>query len=411
MTETAAVLADAAAARRRPPMLPPMNRPVAGAAIVLLVGGSAALAVGQSPRMAALLVIGAALGMTLYHAAFGFTAAWRVFIADRRGAGLRAQMVMLGVAALLFYPVMDAGSLFGQSVGGFVAPLSTAVIVGAFIFGVGMQLGGGCGSGTLFTVGGGNTRMVVTLTAFIAGSVIATAHLPWWRELPSMAPVSLVREWGPAPAILAVCAVFAAIALVSFRLEKQRHGAAHWLGTPGAASHWLRGPWPLVAGALLLAVLNFATLAVAHHPWGVTSGFTLWGGQIADAVGIDIRSWPYWANRQGWLDSSIFANTVSVMNFGVILGALLAAGLAAKFRPTWRIPPRSLAAAVLGGLMLGYGARLAYGCNIGAYFSGIASGSLHGWLWLVAAFAGNIVGTHLRPWFGLGVERTERAAC
>ncbi|MBF3229532.1 YeeE/YedE thiosulfate transporter family protein, partial [Pseudomonas sp. L01] len=64
------------------------------------------------------------------------------------------------------------------------------------------------------------------------------------------------------------------------------------------------------------------------------------------------------------------------------------------------IPRRSLAAAVIGGLLLGYGARLAYGCNIGAYFSGIASGSLHGWLWLVAAFAGNSVGVRvLRPYF------------
>jgi hypothetical protein len=49
---------------------------------------------------------------------------------------------------------------------------------------------------------------------------------------------------------------------------------------------------------------------------------------------------------------------------------------------------------------------LAYGCNIGAYFSGIASGSLHGWLWLVAAFVGSIIGTSLRPLFGLSVERS-----
>src|ERR1700732_4360162 len=60
----------------------------------------------------------------------------------------------------------------------------------------------------------------------------------------------------------------------------------------------------------------------------------------------------------------------------------VAAGLAGKFKPGWKVPPRSLIAAVLGGLLLGYGARLAYGCNIGAYFSGIASSSLHGWLWL-----------------------------
>ena len=68
---------------------------------------------------------------------------------------------------------------------------------------------------------------------------------------------------------------------------------------------------------------------------------------------------------------------------GIVLGAMLAAALAGRYAPVWRLPMRSLIAAIVGGLLLGYGARLAYGCNIGAYFSGILSGSLHGWLWLV----------------------------
>jgi hypothetical protein len=67
------------------------------------------------------------------------------------------------------------------------------------------------------------------------------------------------------------------------------------------------------------------------------------------------------------------------------------------------VPARSLTAAVIGGLLLGYGARIAYGCNIGAYFSGISSSSVHGWLWFAAAFAGNAFGTRLRPFFGLRV--------
>lgn len=96
----------------------------------------------------------------------------------------------------------------------------------------------------------------------------------------------------------------------------------------------------------------------------------------------------------------LWEDITSVMDIGIVLGALLAAGLAGRFAPNLDIPRRSLAAAVIGGLLLGYGARLAYGCNIGAYFSGIASGSLHGWLWLVAAFAGNSVGVRvLRPYF------------
>ncbi len=51
--------------------------------------------------------------------------------------------------------------------------------------------------------------------------------------------------------------------------------------------------------------------------------------------------------------------------------------------------------------MLGYGATISFGCNIGAYFGGIVSGSLHGWLWLMAAFIGSLLGTRLRPLFRL----------
>ena len=58
-------------------------------------------------------------------------------------------------------------------------------------------------------------------------------------------------------------------------------------------------------------------------------------------------------------------------------------------------------AALIAGLTLGYSSRLAFGCNVGAYFSGISSGSLHGWLWFAAALAGSYVGILLRPAFGM----------
>ena len=90
---------------------------------------------------------------------------------------MRAQMIMLSVAVLLFFPALGSGTLFGQPVVGLVAPVGISVVFGAFIFGIGMQLGGGCASGTLFTVGGGNARMLVTLFFFICGSVIATQTL------------------------------------------------------------------------------------------------------------------------------------------------------------------------------------------------------------------------------------------
>ena len=120
-------------------------------------------------------------------------------------------------------------------------------------------------------------------------------------------------------------------------------------------------------------------------------------------VGFDPASWPFWSTpaQRAALEGSVLADVTSVMDFGIVLGALLAAALAGRFAPNWRVPLRSAVAAVAGGLMLGYGARLAYGCNIGAYFSGIASGSLHGWAWIGPALLGNWVGLRLRPLFGL----------
>jgi uncharacterized membrane protein YedE/YeeE len=381
-------------------------------AFVLLIVGGLFLVSQVGSRQLLLWVVGAALGLTLYHAAFGFTSAWRVFIRERRGAGLRAQMVMLALAVMLFFPALGAGSLFGSPVVGLVAPAGVSVIFGAFIFGIGMQLGGGCASGTLFTVGGGNARMLVTLLFFICGSLIATHHVDWWFALPSLPAISIVKSLGVMPALLLSLGLFAIIAGVTLRLEKRRHGS---LQAPVASEHsgWRRfvqGPWPLVWGAVALALLNFATLALAGRPWGITSAFALWGAKVASGLGVDVGSWAFWqsaANAKA-LAAPVWEDITSVMDIGIVLGALLAAGLAGHFAPSLKIPPMSLLAAVIGGLLLGYGSRLAYGCNIGAYFSGIASGSLHGWLWLVAAFIGNSVGVRLRPIFFAGERRVER---
>ena len=393
--------------------LTPARKPLAPlVAFVILLFGAVFLQNSVGSRQVLLLMVGAALGLTLYHAAFGFTSAWRVFINDRRGAGLRAQMVMLAVAAMLFFPALGAGTLFGQPVVGLVAPIGISVVFGAFIFGIGMQLGGGCASGTLFTVGGGNARMLVTLFFFICGSLIATHHVDWWFALPSFPATSIVKSFGVMPALLVSLAAFAVIALVTVRLEKARHGALE----EGVTSEhrglrrFLRGPWPLVWGAIALALLNYATLALAGRPWGITSAFALWGAKAASGLGVDVASWGFWqmpGNAKA-LAAPVWEDITSVMDIGIILGALLAAGLAGRFAPSLKIPARSLVAAVIGGLLLGYGSRLAYGCNIGAYFSGIASGSLHGWVWLVAAFIGNSVGVRLRPIFFEG-ERLKPA--
>ncbi|GAA0598197.1 YeeE/YedE family protein [Caenispirillum bisanense] len=374
----------------------------AGAALVL-----GALAIWQAVdlRQAVLFVIGGGLGITLYHASFGFTGGWRRLVVEGRGRPMRVQMLMIGLTALVFMPLLSGGEAFGQPLVGALAPVGVSVLVGAALFGLGMQLGGGCGSGTLFTVGGGSSRMLVTLLFFIVGAVLGSWHLPWWLAQPSLPAMALGDLIGVPGALALTLAGLAAVAAVTVWIERRRHGS---LETPAAAerhglARLLHGPWPLLAGALLLAVLNIATLLIAGHPWSVTFAFGLWGAKTIQAVGVPVETWAFWQwpGPAAALGDSVLADVTSVMNFGILLGAALAAALAGRFAPKVDLPWKSLAAAVIGGLLMGYGARLSFGCNIGALFSGIASGSVHGWLWFAAAFAGSLLGIRLRPLFGL----------
>ena len=92
-----------------------------------------------------------------------------------------------------------------------------------------------------------------------------------------------------------------------------------------------------MAGAVGLAAVNLATLLLAGRPWGVTSAFALWGAKAAAAVGVPVETWPYWASPQiAALRGSVFGDVTTVMDLGIVLGALLAALLAGRFAPVWR---------------------------------------------------------------------------
>jgi len=372
----------------------------------------------ESNKLMWLMFIGGLLGLSLYHASFGFTTAWRNFIINRRGRGLRAQMIMLAVTVCLFFPALNAGELFGEEVRGYIRPLGSSVLIGAFIFGIGMQLGNGCASGNLYHAGGGQVRAIPSMIGFVIGGLWATADYEWWMELPQFTPISLIEETGVSAAIILNLALFAAISGLTIWLEKRTHGEIEKDNPLADTNHWrryLQGPWPFIWGALALAFLNFATLALTGRPWAVAVAYPLWGAKLAMLLEMELEFdfWTYWLQpgRETALSQPLTSDINSVMNAGVLLGAFFAAAIAGKFSFEWRLPLLHWVAAILGGLMLGYGATIAFGCNIGAYFGGIASGSLHGWLWLIAAFAGSYIGSHLRPLFKLDKKTSMRSSC
>lgn len=151
-------------------------------------------------------------------------------------------------------------------------------------------------------------------------------------------------------------------------------------------------PLTYTAGAVLLAVLNIATFAALDHGWGVTGVFTMWGAWIAKPFG-SLVTWLHL--NQATFDAGFFQSGVSVRNLGIVLGALVAVLLASQFKIKKIKSWRQVIAAVLGGLLMGYGARLAMGCNIGALFTGISALSLTGWVFALFLFIGAFFGSKL----------------
>ena len=350
-----------------------------------------------------IFVIGLLLGLTLYHASFGFTGGWRNFIERSDSSALRAQFLMLAFAILLFSGIVNSKSIFyGNPIVGSVAPTNVSLIIGSFIFGLAMQLAGGCGSGTLYTVGGGNTKMLITLIFFVIGSLVGTYNFTFWIELPTLGNISLLDKFGIINSIIIQLIFIVLLYLIFSYVDKKKNNIVdHSDIFKSSNFNIIKGSWPLFLGAVLLAILNFLMLNVAGHPWSVTFAFGLWGAKIADFIGINVASWDFWNFQypKAALRNSIFADHTSISNIGIILGALIASSLAGSFNNKNRIKTKIIFAAMLGGFFMGFGARLAFGCNIGALFSGIASGSLHGWIWFLFAFIGTYFGVKLRRLF------------
>ncbi|MEI4487849.1 YeeE/YedE family protein [Frigidibacter sp. MR17.14] len=343
----------------------------------------AAVALFVGARFGMLLAVGLGFGVVLEGLRFGFAGPWRAMILRREPAGILAQLLAIALVAVVAIPLIAAHP---GEIGGAQAPIGWAMLGGAFVFGAAMQLVLGCGSGTLVNAGSGNPVSLLALPFFAIGSFAGAYHLIWWTNLGALPILTLGGLPGLAVTLVGL-AVLAAIFL--------------WRAAPGTRAI----PGRYLLAAVLLAALAVANLVIAGQPWGVVYGLGLWAAKGFVALGGDLSGSAFFAapGSVARVQGSILTDYTSLTDIGLIAGAF---GVAAWRRgalaaPLPRYPARAWVATVIAGLALGYSSRLAFGCNVGAFFSGIATGSLHGWAWFAMAFAGAFVGIWLRPRLGL----------
>lgn len=360
-------------------------------------------------------VFGIAFGVILQRSRLCFASAFRDLFLLQDGGNLRGILTGLAIASIGFafvqmraVPTPTPGVLPDQA---HLMPLSAQLIVGGLLFGVGMVLAGGCVSGTMYRIGEGYVGSLVAMLGILAGLVVATQQWNWWwQTFSAHAPTIWLPSYlgyGGAIVIILVALAAAYIASIwwelragprpSFPVKRSVEAPALTVG------QWVEQRyralfgkgWPFVIGALALAVLNIFVYMYSQ-PLGVTGELANWGNRAVGLFGVTVPTLLGASNLAGCLlvfnANASWVDTGTMLDGGLILGSFIAALAANEFK--LRVPrqPVRYVQSMGGGVLMGYGAGLAAGCTIGAFFSGIPSLGLNGWVFglalLVGAFAG-----------------------
>jgi uncharacterized membrane protein YedE/YeeE len=143
--------------------------------------------------------------------------------------------------------------------------------------------------------------------------------------------------------------------------------------------------WPVWVGGLLIGVVN-VFLFMFYQPWTTLDGALNWGDWSLYRLGVFASE----------ADSPLLRSG-SVINLGLLVGAMMAALLAGQFGV--RVGPRAeLAKGAIGGVLLGTGAVIARGCNVGGFFSATSAFGLNGLAMAVGLAAGAFVGARYLVW-------------
>lgn len=158
----------------------------------------------------------------------------------------------------------------------------------------------------------------------------------------------------------------------------------------------LKKEWSYYTGAVVIAALALALNAFSGI-WGVSGPLSIWGGKVLTFFGVNADAW---RGYNGSLAKySFWGNKPSITDMGLLLGAAISTLLAAEWKIRKLKHWKQALSAVIGGLLIGFGAAIAGGCNIGGLFSQLPQFSIAGWLFLLMCFLGAWVGGKLLRFF------------
>lgn len=284
-------------------------------------------------------------------------------------------VLMVGFAIFAFAGIIDLNP---------TAFKPWAAIVGGLVFGVGMVFAAGCASGTTYRVGEGMMGSLVAAFGLLTGALMTAVGV--------LVDVKTALQSTIIGTKLTLFGEFGAITPILMLI----------VGIIGMALMFYFWAWPALKkrkGEPLIKFDRFvdATFKKAY-PWWVTGiliGLILTAGFVASNGVIGITG--------GWKNISDFLTTATVTELGwtgfiilgIIFGSFLSAIIAKEFK--FRVPKEgfTILKQYFGGILMGFGAVVASGCNVTNILGGVPQLSLHsivvgaciiGGCWIAAYF-------------------------
>jgi uncharacterized membrane protein YedE/YeeE len=370
---------------------------------------------GVNPQLSMFWAFGLAFGFVLQRGRFCFASAFRDLFLLGHGRNMKGVLLGLAVASVGFGLVMSRQ--VPMTTLGIVPPTANVLPVGAhtalggILFGVGMVLAGGCVSGSLYRMGEGYVASWVAMAGLAGGLLVSNFTWNWWW---SATMADGPRVWLPsylghpgalAATLLALAAVYVAVLWWEHRaggiVAPPRESVAPSSGVADdlravGRTVFVRG-WPVLVAGAALGGLN-VLLFTAQEPWGFTGEVGRWAVMLSSALGFPPPPMEGASELPGCImvpTDGALANHMTFQVGGMFLGSLAGALGAGEFK--LRIPKRPVryAQSLGGGVLMGYGAGIAMGCTIGAFFSSIPSLALNGWVFALFLGVGAWIGTQI----------------
>lgn len=386
----------------------------------------------SEPKLGLYLFAGLMLGYTLTRSRYGFAGGIKRIYMRGEGSLTKALLLLLAVTSVIFF-AMQMHAVLGGAVPSAIAKegdkiipgtqnvyfISLATVIGGIIFGIGMMLAGGCGSGTLADFGEGQGRALIAFIFFVIGSG------PGYYALKVFEKTSLGKiggkvylpdslgHWG---ALALTILLLLVLYYFTVRYENKRKKENTYMDPKGDYEEFelpleesftkerkffsygtyhklFVERWSFTIGSLALAFGAIFVLATTNKPWGVSTPLL----SLFVAVFKNIINLPeeIFGKYIDIANKGLLNDGGTIRNIGLFFGCTSAFLLSNRFKIDFDFKFKDALYFALGGFMLGFGARFGQGCNVGAMYSSITSFSLSGWVFLAAMSIGGVIGLKL----------------